>query len=77
MEKYKALNSRKVYLIFDASMMSDEITEQSKKYFKVSERDLDGYLAYLYNNELYFENPHKRGTKKCIAVESKRLRTST
>ena len=74
MEKYKALNSRKVYLVFDYS--ENTLIRESTKYFKVSQKDLLLHEAFIYNNELYFENPHKRGTKKCIAIESVRVRTS-
>jgi hypothetical protein len=73
MEVYKALNSRKVYLVFNRS--EHTLIRESTKYFKVSKKDLLLREAYLYNDELYFENPHKKGTKKCITVESVRRRS--
>lgn len=75
MEKYKAFNSRKVYLVFNYPVKVETMRKASTKYFKVSIKDLLERVAYLYNDELYFENPHKKGTKKCIAVESVRRRS--
>jgi hypothetical protein len=42
--------------------------EAAKKFFRCSEAHLEVVNGYVLNDELYLEDPHKRGTKlKCVA----------
>jgi len=74
MEKYKALKGRKVYLVFEYKKTGSwDIENAAKNYFKASIRDILFDVGYVLNDELYFENPRKKGTKKVIyAVQNRR-----
>lgn len=76
MEKYKALKGRKVYLVFDYKRAGSWDYEYiAKNYFKASRRDITFDIGYVYNDELYFENPHRKGAKKVIYAYQDRRRT--
>jgi len=76
MEKYKALKGRKVYLVFEyVRNGSWDIQNAAKQYFKASIRDIMFDIGYVYNDELYVENPHKKGAKKVIYAVQNRRRT--
>ena len=46
----------------------ENIMPYAKKFFRCSEAHLEIVNGYVLNDELYLEDPHKRGAKmKCVA----------
>lgn len=58
-------NRKKTYLVFDKKTKADRIC-QAKHYFRVSTLRIGYTDGWILNNELYFENPGKKGAKKVI-----------
>ena len=59
---------KKTYLVFDPNVNWDEVKKTAKKFFRVSEQHIDSDACWILNDELYFKNPNKKGSKKKIAV---------
>ena len=63
-EIYKAYKGRKSYVVvLDENLASAQT--YAKKYFKCSTAHIVCVIGYIYRNELYFQDPQKRGTRAC------------
>ena len=56
---------KKQYLVFKSVNGSGEI---AKKYFKCSNKNLQGRIVWVNGKDLYLENPHKKGFHKSYAI---------
>lgn len=56
---------KKQYLVFESVYGSGEI---ARKYFKCSNKNLQGRLVWVNGEDLYLENPHKKGFHKRYAI---------
>lgn len=63
-EVYESIKGRKHYLVFDKKAKYPDIVSQARKYFRCSERYLEVEIGWILNDELYLEDPHKKGTRK-------------
>ena len=67
-EIYKTTEGRKkTYLVFNGHCNFSKAIACAKKFFKVSEDHIDSDGCWILNDELYFEDPHKKNAKKMIA----------
>lgn len=57
-------NRKKTYLVADAGVSFENIRKEAKKYFRASEAHILVITGWVLNDELYFFNPGKKGTKK-------------
>lgn len=46
----------------------EDLINYSMKYFKVKCNRLFLTTVWILNDEMYFENPHKKGQRKCSAI---------
>ena len=61
-------NRKKTYLVDEPWTSYICMCEAAKKFFRCSEAHLEVVNGYVLNDELYLEDPHKRGAKlKCVA----------
>lgn len=61
-------NRKKTYLVAEPGTTYIRMCEAAKKFFRCSEAHLEIVNGYVLNDELYLEDPHKRGAKlKCVA----------
>lgn len=67
-EIYKSIKGRKTYLVFAGTEKADTAYEAAKKYFRVAEHHLSVNQCWILNDDLYFEDPHKKAAKKKIAI---------
>lgn len=56
-------NRKKTYLVDEPWTSYIDMCEAAKKFFKCSVAHLEITYGYVLNDELYLEDPHKRGAK--------------
>lgn len=72
-EVWKAINGRKSYLVaISGKVRASELYDSARKYFKASADNINVHLAWVYNDELYLENPHKSKAKIRLVAYLKR-----
>ena len=72
-EIWKAINGRKTYIVGESKLRTYEhLVSYAKRYFKVSRERLIVRQAWVYNDELYLEDPHKRRTRQVTIAYLKR-----
>lgn len=54
---------RKKYLVTEKKTARDTIIKTGKRFFKCGEARLSICEGFLYNGELYLENPRKKGVR--------------
>ena len=67
-EVYKSLKGKKHYLVFKSKFVSQDNVTAATRYFRCSEKNIYIQEGWILNDELYFENPHKKGSKKVYAI---------
>ena len=67
-EIYASTTGRKHYLIFNNSTKYDQLIKEGRKYFRCGEKNLEIEKGWILNDELFFENPHKKGSKTVAVV---------
>ena len=60
-----ATGHRKQYLVFKSAYGSGDI---ARKYFKCSNKNLQGRIVWVNGKDLYLENPHIKGFHKSYAI---------
>ena len=60
---------KKQYLVFKSrkAMFTDGITI-ARKYFKCTNKNLQGHIVWVNGKDLYLENPHIKGFHKSYAI---------
>lgn len=72
-EIWKAINGRKSYIVGGSSWrVYMPLVSYAKRYFKVSREKIIIRQAWVYNDELYLENPHKRRVREVTVAYLKR-----
>lgn len=75
-EIWKAINGRKSYIVAKTpnvdALSIFSLSAFSKRYFKVSAKKITIQQAWIYNDELYLEDPHKSKAKKRLVAYLKR-----
>lgn len=72
-EIYKAINGRKTYIVGESKLRTyPQLVSYAKRYFKVSRERLIIRQAWVYNDELYLEDPHKRRARQVTIAYIKR-----
>lgn len=56
-------NRKKTYLVDEPWTSYIDMREAAKKFFRCSEAHLEIVNGWVLNDELYLEDPHKRGAK--------------
>lgn len=54
---------RKKFLVFDKVTARKDIIKNAKRFYKCSEARLSIGNGFIYNGELYLENPKKKGVR--------------
>lgn len=54
---------KKTYLVYEPWTSYFCMYEAAKKFFRCSEAHIEIVAGYVLNDELYLEDPHKRGAK--------------
>ena len=72
-EVYESIKGRKLYLVFDKKATYQDIVSESRKYFRCSDAFLEVEVGWILNDELYLEDPHKKGTRKVAICSHRRL----
>lgn len=67
-EIYASTTGRKRYLIFSNSIKYDQLVIEGRKYFRCGEKNLEIEKGWILNDELFLENPHKKGAKPVAVV---------
>lgn len=67
-ESYSKKRTTKKYIVFSHRSDYDEVKNFAKKFFHCSEAHLDFTVGYLYEDELYLESPHLKGTRSVGVV---------
>jgi len=67
-EIYASTTGRKHYLIFNNSTKNDQLVKEGRKYFRCGEKNLEIEKGWILNDELFLENPHKKGAKPVAVV---------
>ena len=67
-EIYASTTRRKHYLISTNSANYDELVKEGRKYFRCGESNLEIEKGWILNDELFLENPHKKGAKPVAVV---------
>lgn len=67
-ESYSKKKTTKKYIV--VSLRSDyiEVMKFAKRFFHCSEAHLDFTIGYVYEDELYLESPHLKGTRSVGVV---------
>ena len=65
---YKAIKGRKHYLVFPGEWVSADMVRAAGRYFRCSEKHIAIEEGWTLNDELYFEDPHKKGSKKVAVI---------
>lgn len=58
-EVYKAIGSRKTYLVFSRDTDVGEALKQANEHYKTATNNLKAVWGYILKDELYFEIPEK------------------
>lgn len=67
-EVYEGLtsqNRKKKYLVADWSACRIWLINNAKRFFHVSQDKIICLRGWIYKQELYLEDPHKKGAKHC------------
>ena len=62
-ESYSKKRTTKKYIVVSLRSDYDEVMKFAKRFFHCSEAHLDFTIGYVYEDELYLESPHLKGTK--------------
>lgn len=72
-EVWKAINGRKSYIVGESTLRKYvPLVSYAKRYFKVSREKLIIRQAWVYNDGLYLEDPHKRRARQVTIAYLKR-----
>lgn len=69
-EIYHAIIGRKTYVVCSGTMM--ETFKAADRHYRINKDYIRVRNAWIINDELYFENPHKKGQKKVWAAYTNR-----
>ena len=67
-ESYSKKKTTKKYIVVSLRSDDDEVMKFAKRFFHCSEAHLDFTIGYLYEDELYLESPHLKGTRSVGVV---------
>ncbi len=67
-ESYSKKRTTKKYIVVSLRSDYDEVMNFAKKFFHCSEAHLDFTIGYLYEDELYLDSPHLKGTRSVGVV---------
>lgn len=67
-ESYSKKRTTKEYIVVSLRSDYDEVMNFAKKFFHCSEAHLDFTIGYVYEDELYLESPHLKGTRSVGVV---------
>ena len=62
-EVYKAIHSRKTYLVFEPGTKGTDMRKLANLHYKTKSESIDIQRAWIFNDGLYFEYPHKKKAK--------------
>lgn len=71
-EVWKAINGRKSYIVAGTSVHVYDLSKYARRFFKVSADRISIHQAWIYNDELYLEDPHKSKAKTRLVAYLKR-----
>lgn len=67
-EIYTSIEGRKkTFLVFEGTEKPDVAFAAARKFFRVAEHHIAYRVCWILNDELYFEDPHKKTAKKKFA----------
>lgn len=69
-EIYHAITGRKTYVVCSGSMVETFMT--ADRHYKINKAHIRVHEAWVVNDTLYFENPHKKGQKRVWAAYTNR-----
>lgn len=67
-ESYSKKKTTKKYIVVSLRSDYDEVMSFAKRFFHCSEAHLDFTIGYIFENELYLESPHRKGTRSVGVV---------
>jgi len=67
-ESYSKKKTTKKYIVVSLRSDYDEVMKFAKRFFHCSEAHLDFTIGYIYEDELYLESPHLKGTRSVGVV---------
>ena len=62
-EVYKAINSRKTYLVFEPGTKGLDMKKLANLHYKTKSESIEIQRAWIFNDVLYLEDPHKKKAK--------------
>lgn len=62
-EVYKAIHSRKTYLVFEPGTKGTDMKKLANYHYKTKPENIVIQRAWLFNGELYLEDPHRKKSK--------------
>lgn len=71
-EIWKAINGRKSYIVAETSVDAYDLSKYARRFFKVSADRISVQQAWIYNDELYLEDPNKSKAKRRLVAYLKR-----
>lgn len=71
-EVWKAINGRKSYIVASRGEDPYELGIYARRYFKSAADKITIQQAWIYNDELYLEDPHKSKAKRRLVAYLKR-----
>lgn len=60
---YKAIHSRKTYLVFEPGTKGTDMKKLANYHYKTKPELIVIQRAWLFNDELYLEDPHRKKSK--------------
>lgn len=67
-ESYSKKRTTKKYIVVSLRSDYDEVMNFAKRFFHCSEAHLDFTIAYLYEDELYLDDPQLKGARSVGVV---------
>lgn len=67
-ESYSKKRTAKKYIVVPLRADYDEVMKFAKRFFHCSEAHLDFTIAYLYEDELYLDDPQLKGARSVGVV---------
>ena len=67
-ESYSKKRTTKKYIVTSLHADYDEVMKFAKRFFHCSEAHLDFTIAYLYEDELYLDDPQLKGARSVGVV---------
>lgn len=67
-ESFTKKRTTKKYIVTSINDDYEEVMKFAKRFFHCSEAHLDFTIGYLYEDELYLESPHLKGTRSVGVV---------